>query len=86
MLYTCNKFFEKLPECNHSASHRGPWLCYWSDATAGNRAAERQFDEDYVTMSPSLAATTHTLTILVIHIAHLAYIKAMLIPPTDDPQ
>ena len=43
VLYTCNKFFEKLPECNHSASRRG----YATGATtSGNRAAERQFDHD----------------------------------------
>jgi len=31
VLYTCNKFFKKLPECNHSASHHG----YATGATQG---------------------------------------------------
>jgi len=39
-------------------------------------------------MSPSRAVTltVHTLTILGIHIAHLAYIKAILIAPRGHPQ
>ena len=53
ILYTCNNFLEKLPECNHSAS------CQW------------QLSYD----------VTLTLTILGIHISHLAYIIAILIAP-----
>ena len=39
-------------------------------------------------MSPLLAVmlTAHTLTILGIHIAHLVYIKAILIAHRDHPQ
>jgi len=53
ILYTCGEFFEKLPECNHSAS--------------------------------DMTVTPHTLTVLGVHIAHLAYVKAILIACRDQP-
>jgi len=36
--------------------------------------------------SSAVTLTTHILTILAIHIAHLAYIKAILIARRDHPQ
>jgi len=36
--------------------------------------------------SPAVTLTAHTLTILGIHIAHLAYYKVILITPRDQPQ
>ena len=55
----------------------------------GNRAAQRQFDSQRLSMmspSPAVKLTTHTLTISTYPHPHLIYIKAILIstqrPPT----
>ena len=53
---------------------------------AGNRATERQFDSNKLRCHPpAVMLTAHTLTILGIHIAHLAYIKAILIDRNQGP-